>query len=227
MILLHFSDVSDSIETLIDHISDDFVEKLIRTLGHEQNTPLNAVINLSANLILDQLPQDQDLKSGIMRLHSFENEKVFAIKFDGQTIKTPLMKQLVSIWSSGKQMKLHSESQRFVHLCKSNDFKFKMRRIDEALSNEDLADGALDANWSLGDKILRFLMVFERTFVSKQVKVYFKEDQSLKTTFDDGYPFIDWRVYESILFHIITNALKFSRRGGKIIIKLSLRKASI
>ena len=52
--------MSEDFREVCESLTEDFCEKLIKTLSHEQMTPLNAVINLSSIFIQKEIESNPD-----------------------------------------------------------------------------------------------------------------------------------------------------------------------
>lgn len=125
----------------------------------------------------------------------------------------------MTVWSAGKQMQLHSESQLVLHKCLKNVNTFQFKKVCDIRCNEDFRAES-DFEESLAEKIIRFLFVFSHTISSKQIRVAVLSSIAPR---EERTMCIDWRVYSSILYHLIFNAVKFNKPEGVIIIRLKLQ----
>ena len=65
----------------------------------------------------------------------------------------------------------------------------------------------------LKDEISEFLLPFRKMVADRQIQLKLKVLPGM----DGSEKFcLDWRVYKSILYHIVYNAIKFSNNQGKI-----------
>lgn len=64
---------------------------------------------------------------------------------------------------------------------------------------------------------MEFMLPFNKTVADRQIKVKYKILESMSETTKFC---LDWRVYKSILYHIVSNAVKFSNNQGKIGIEI-------
>lgn len=77
---------------------------------------------------------------------------------------------------------------------------------------------------SLRDEISEFMLPFNRIIKERNLMVRSKilEGMSEETKFC-----LDWRVYKSILYHIMQNAIKFSNNQGKIAIEIQYEDSNL
>jgi hypothetical protein len=76
-------------------------------------------------------------------------------------------------------------------------------------------------NKPLKNEILEFFLPFRRIISDRNIDLRFKILEEFK---GEERFCSNWRVYKSILYHIVSNAVKFSNPGGKIGIEITYQE---
>lgn len=132
---------------------------------------------------------------------------------------------LQMMWSSAQFMKVNMDSQ-IDHL----KAQLKMAGLNFLPVTKDLTE-KMDLRESdnvkarmliLSKKLCVFLRPFDRQIRSKNLRFYIAEDKLPEYFFGDLNFCMDWKVYTEIMHQLVTNAIKFSTKDGKIIIKTTV-----
>ena len=100
------------------------------------------------------------------------------------------------IWSNSKMLEFMTMSQ-LDYLKLSNRFFYSYKLPDKSLKLE----------------LEEFLLCFRKVIADRTLDFRVKILENLN---DDVSFFCDWRVYKSVLYHIMSNAIKFCNSKGKI-----------
>lgn len=201
LVSLQMIDLSHALNELGETISSEFVEKLIRTLSHEERNPLNTVINMSSSLFTKHLALQEDASIGIVKKKDCNGETKILVDFNGKNLEDQDLKQLLSIWSTGRQMKLQSDSQMLLHKCLKEFNVFEFEPVQMIQCNEEFCVENDPSILLLSNKLVRYLFAFERLMKAKNIKCVIVNQ--IPAIFEIQSLCIDWKTYTSILYHLI------------------------
>ena len=175
-----------------------FQKRLSQTLSHETMNPLNSIISLSQmmEVRLSNILQCQPQTVVEQNQPTEQNGR----KINKETIKW-LRDSQVIVWSNSKLLELLTISQLdYMKLQSQESYHYK---ISEKPLKVEIAE---------------FLLPFRKMIADRQIQLKLKvlPGMNESTRFC-----LAWRVYKSILYHIVYNAIKFSKNQGKIGIQIT------
>lgn len=180
-------------EIFLNSMRLKFQQRLSQSLSHEKMTPLNGIISLSS-MIEVQLAAVLKTKSRTSMQQKPDS------KGGKQSISKENLKWISDcatvIWSNSKMLEFMTISQ--LDYLKLNNRSFYHYKESDKPLKEELNDFLLCFRKIINDRGLEF-------------RVQLIEKMPDATTFC-----CDWRVYKSVLYHILSNAVKFCNSKGKM-----------
>jgi signal transduction histidine kinase len=188
-----------SIDTMKDifyqKTKTEFQQALSKSLAHENMTPLNSIMNLSS-MIEVQLSEivGQPSKTAFATVASKQKPKI-----NGQKIKW-IIDMLHVIWSNSKMLEYMTMSQ-----------------LDSMRLQNRLYYQYSFAPKPAKQELEEYIRSYSKLIEDRQIRL---EVEVLKKLPDDFNCCVDWRVFKGIMYHILSNAIKFCESKGRVKLRI-------
>ena len=200
------------------------IEVFRETEFSQEDTTCFQTLARQVSLPLENASLYEEIKNTNTKLEKLERLKSEFISIVSHELRTPLtaIKNSLEICLSGKAGDISTIMDKFLNMAKRNVMRLS-GIINDLLDLSKIEAGKMDFKFEMGDinTPVEFIKnTFENLAKEKNISLISEKDLNLPGTYFDN------QRIEQVVSNLVSNAIKFTDEGGKIIIKTEIVKKS-
>ena len=183
----------------------------------QEDTTCFQTLARQVSLPLENASLYEEIKNTNTKLEKLERLKSEFISIVSHELRTPLtaIKNSLEICLSGKAGEVNSIADKFLNMAKRNVTRLS-GIINDLLDLSKVEAGKMDFKFEKGNinTPVEFIKnTFENVAKDKNINIIFEKDEDISLTY------IDNQRIEQVVSNLVSNAIKFTDNGGKILVK--------